>query len=725
MKALSGNRLVFSVLLAGLFLSGIGAIVNQVVWQRALKIFLGGSETLSAMIVILVFMLGLGFGAVIAGQKTQKIRRPIIALALIEVLLFAVNLVIAWIFALDIRETVYSAQQLALSAGIPLRLVYGLGALLILALPTLLMGATIPLASEIVQRDLHYSESRIITVLFFLNTGGAAAGALGAGFVLLPYFGQTPALIFAAGCNLLSGFLLLWISRALNSDSVATDKPTSLRSMPLTHEEKLAFILGFLALGYEMHCLRMMSLAHGPLPYTFAVTLSAYLLTWSLGVYLASFTRERFLAYLWLLGLWILAMPGLYNMDRFEWNLNLFVAVVVFCLPCIFFGLLYGHLVARSAKRWGRDVGRFVAINTIGSCLGVVFFTLLGYELSLSKNSLVMVLLLASVSVFHLLSENRNSPPGARYGGYAFQGFVLLAIVMVVGIGLREPYTKGNYGIAFWGRDGVVEIDRQGNVYLDSLWHTKLSDGRSHIGGPWNWSMAAAGILAHKTGKIENALVVGFGVGLTATTLTLGRKIEVDSYEINQTLKDVLDRFPTETLQVTRNNRINIIWQDARSGLALNDRKYDLIISSPLELSQAGSTLLISQEYLRLLKSRLRENGVAVLYSREISKQQARLVRNTIASVFEYSQAISNGIITVASDSPVNINPNDILAMTRKNPGAPLNREIRAFLRADREAFFRRFRPVVYPPSENDLVIKDRHPLVEYPDVLEKILAGQ
>ena len=94
----------FPIILTSLFLSGTGSIINQVVWQRALKIFLGGSETLSAVIVVLVFMFGLGFGAIIAGQNIQKFKHPIIVLALIEIVLFVINLIIAWVFTFSGRS---------------------------------------------------------------------------------------------------------------------------------------------------------------------------------------------------------------------------------------------------------------------------------------------------------------------------------------------------------------------------------------------------------------------------------------------------------------------------------------------------------------------------------------------------------------------------------------------------------------------------------------------
>ena len=63
------SRLGF--ILGALFLSGIAGLANQVIWQRGLKVFLGGSETLSAMIAVLVFMLGLGLGALSAGALCE------------------------------------------------------------------------------------------------------------------------------------------------------------------------------------------------------------------------------------------------------------------------------------------------------------------------------------------------------------------------------------------------------------------------------------------------------------------------------------------------------------------------------------------------------------------------------------------------------------------------------------------------------------------------------
>ena len=135
-------------LFAGLALSGVAGVVNQVGWQRALKVFLGGSETLSAMVVVLMFMLGLGGGAALAGRTSRRVRDPLRALALVEASLAVGNAGVALILGLDLTETVYAVQRLALAGGVPLRAVYALAAALLLLPPMLLMGATLPLASS-------------------------------------------------------------------------------------------------------------------------------------------------------------------------------------------------------------------------------------------------------------------------------------------------------------------------------------------------------------------------------------------------------------------------------------------------------------------------------------------------------------------------------------------------------------------------------------------------
>src|SRR5262245_36193886 len=109
-----------------------------------------------------------------------------------------------------------------------------------------------------------------------------------------------------------------------------------------------------------------------------------------------------------------------------------------------------------------------------------------------------------------------------------------------------------------------------------------------------NWLLAVAPLAAHE-GPVVDALVIGLGAGVTASTLSDAESIGmVDAYEINHTLEPFLAAYDRETLGVRRNPKVRILWQEGRTGLALTDRQYDVITQQPLYLKQAGSSLLLS-----------------------------------------------------------------------------------------------------------------------------------
>ena len=99
---MSRKTLTWTVLLLALFSSGAAGLINQVVWQRALRVFLGGSESISSMIVVVVFLGGLGAGSWLAGRSARRLRDPLLALAVLELTLGAVNFGVRALLATDI-----------------------------------------------------------------------------------------------------------------------------------------------------------------------------------------------------------------------------------------------------------------------------------------------------------------------------------------------------------------------------------------------------------------------------------------------------------------------------------------------------------------------------------------------------------------------------------------------------------------------------------------------
>jgi spermidine synthase len=728
-----------------LLLSGAAGLINQVVWQRALKVFLGGSETVSSMIVVLVFLGGLGFGSILASRSSARILFPSKLLAWVELALGAANLVVAWLLKSDLAESVYQFQRTALAFGIPLRLLYASGAVAVLGIPCLLMGATLPLAAQTMQAELGYSKNRLVNRLYFLNTLGAVSGAMTGVSVLMPRFGQTLTLLTAAGLNFVAGLTVALMNTFRNRvPDLNSVRDSDCKALPTVREAYggfyiLGFGFGFCSLWYEMFLYRAVGLRHQPLPLVFSAVVTGFLLFWSIGAWISSkkVFAERLKVVLILCSILMLVALIYFGEDVSAYPLFSASDALLFAfrrlpyfLPCLLFGMLFGLALAKSIAIWGRDVGRFSAWNTLGACMGVLTALLVGYEMDLIWMIVVGVLfLLALCGVIDRIKE--VPPPGsvlscaspqsiARFANLPTIVFLLLAASTAI-FGLSATPKPNDFGsTSFYGRDGVIVIDKDGNLAWDGLWHSRLVQNNNHI-GTYNWALAVDPVLAHPTGDISEALVIGMGSGVTAATLAKLESVKsVDVYDINQTLRRVLASFPGGTMHVAQNHKIRIIWQDARSGLALNDKKYDLITQQPLYLKQAGSSILLSKEYFSLISKRLKENGVLCVYANG-TPEQAFVVRRTAAEIFPHALALHNGYSLILSFTPLGLSDSRLSAAFSQT--GELWKEVRWFVeRIGPRKWQEYIKNVDCSLADSRIVIKDDFPIVEYPWQLKTLL---
>ena len=148
------------------FVSGGVALMYQMVWQRVLFAAFG-INTESVTIIVSVFMFGLGIGA-LCGAVVQRWYPP-----LAVPLFCAIELGIG-VFGL---VSISAIQHLAASVeAVDLWRLTGY-VYLLLGLPTVLMGATLPILVEYVHR--HYRNvGKSVGVLYFINTLGSATACL-------------------------------------------------------------------------------------------------------------------------------------------------------------------------------------------------------------------------------------------------------------------------------------------------------------------------------------------------------------------------------------------------------------------------------------------------------------------------------------------------------------------------------------------------------------------
>lgn len=170
-------------------ISGTAALIYQICWQRLL--FEGfGVDMESVTIVVSTFMLGLGLGALVGGEIADRFPNRVIPM-------FAIIELATGAFGVCSPHLIRAISAATVDGSLATIAAVNFGLLLI---PTILMGATLPiLVTHVVRRYRNLGAS--VGVLYFANTLGAAFGAGFTGFVALYHFGLTSTIYIAATLN--------------------------------------------------------------------------------------------------------------------------------------------------------------------------------------------------------------------------------------------------------------------------------------------------------------------------------------------------------------------------------------------------------------------------------------------------------------------------------------------------------------------------------------------
>src|SRR5215210_4492034 len=76
---------MIAALVAVFVLSGAAGLIYESLWSRYLGLFVGHSAY-AQIIVLVIFLGGMSLGAHLAGRRSERIRRPLIGYALVELL---------------------------------------------------------------------------------------------------------------------------------------------------------------------------------------------------------------------------------------------------------------------------------------------------------------------------------------------------------------------------------------------------------------------------------------------------------------------------------------------------------------------------------------------------------------------------------------------------------------------------------------------------------------
>jgi spermidine synthase len=670
--------------------SGTAALIYEVVWYHLLR-FTIGSSTVSLGILLACFMGGLFIGSLLFHRVVPTHRNPLKVYALLELGIGLCGIAIPIIIPTVTGLYVSSAEHW----GAPL-LSRAIVCAFLLLPPTILMGATLPAISRWMElTSIGYSR---IGALYSANIVGAVLGALLAGFYLLRSFDIYVATSAAVVLNLVIATAGYVLGARTPFESVETPKAADGPSDARFGVVHIAIALsGLTALGAQVVWTRLLSLLLGATVYNFATVLAVFLIGLGAGSALGARHCRRTEKPLFLLGLYQLGLvfaipfaafaitgivPPLHFL-RGGWlatNLDDIVRVAVAILPAtLCWGASFPLAVAAAGDRYrdrdpGALVGRVYAANTIGAILGALAFSTILIHLLGTRNSQVLLTLLAGLSVAGILTSVSLPLRRARPAGPStprttlYRRIIMIATVVIasVGVSMLTPDTPPGligYGpqVKRWNEPAEYLHVREGTSASVAVSRTRGGGSRHNVNLHINGQICASNLpqdmrlqrmLGHLPAILhpdpKSVLIIGFGAGVTAGSFTRYPGIErIVIVEIEPEVPAASrDYFKAENYAVLEDPRTELIIDDGRQYLATTTETFDVITTDPFNPWFKGAAALATREFLQLCAEHLNPGGFisqwVPLY--QMSEDAVRSQIGTFLDVFPEGSIWSNDI---------------------------------------------------------------------------------
>lgn len=669
LSGLAGNQrqglLASETYIAVLFLvSGFAALIYQVVWQRILFTSFGVNSE-SVTVIVSVFMFGLGVGALVGGYVQQRMPAYLLHLFLsLELAIGAFG-----IFSLDVIHLISNLAGATSTAHLVLW-VYA-----VLALPTLLMGATLPILVAYLQPRLR-NMGRSVALLYAFNTIGSAIAAWCTVQLLFVFVGLQASVWVAAGCNATVAWLLYRASRRLQAsppEPAAIDGPavTAASATAQRHQLPYAFVfaamaaIGYVSLSQEILWFRLLGFVTASRPQVFGLLLAAFLVGIALGALKAKQVCERsndpfrFLLYslLGALTVFYLTVPLMSYLGTWigrDGVVNLAYLAIIATAACS--GITFPLLVQLGTA--GRaDGGSALSMawlyfaNIMGATLGPLLtgFVLLdafGIEGNIVILTGVTLLLFAALLVAVPAPAARKWKAGAVALALVLGGVAAHSVLFQRHLESLQFADRGGqpFRHTVQNRGGIITVlpSRDdimfGNGAYDGQFNT---DPVGHSNGIERAYMIAA---LHR--QPRRVLEIGFSTGSWAHVLgNYGPLESMTVVEINPGYPAITSHYP-DSASALANPKVTLVIDDARRWLRNHpDEQFDFILMNNTFHWRSNSTNLLSREFYAMCQRHLRPGGVVFNNTTESDH-----VIYTAAHVFKHVTKFMNFV--ASSDAP-------------------------------------------------------------------------
>ena len=637
--------------------SGTAGLIYEITWTRIFgEVF--GNTVFAVSTVLTAFMLGLALGSWLVGRIADRIALPLKFFAYLELAIGSYALLLPSI--LSATDVFYRWFFHRFHPGFySLSLIQFVLSVIILLLPTMLTGGTLPVLSRLWANspgsqsdESHAGQS--VGLLYAMNTFGAVAGGFLSGYVLIRILGVRNTVYLASAANLLAGFFALILSRfateplgirhirpvhrtrTKEGQHGISDQPDKKRRLVLA----AVAVAGCSALALEVLWTRILIFVLETSVYAFTCMLTCFILGIALGSFLCSrlplrkikkpvFTLgviEFLVGLSVLLSIVLLRWLGL--IDNFllsKWGtrslwqeaaIHFLDASLILLPPTILMGAAFPIAVetcARSSKNIGKRVGEVYACNTVGCTLGSFAAGFILIPLFGLRGSFLIVLaiqLLLAVTVIYF-SEARRVTLGVP----AIIVSAAAVLISVLGIPrdvfLRTINTYYHRGKVLYMKDDatgtvtvhdlpdgdrLIAVDGVNVAGMDSMLRTTQK------------LQAYAPLLVHR--HPTKVLQIGFGSGETSG---IGLAFGVDEYSIAEICPGVFEAW-TFFEEINRGSykdpKLRKIIMDGKNFVKLTDEKFDIIMNDSTYPGTTGSSAIYTFDHFKQCRERLRDGGV-------------------------------------------------------------------------------------------------------------------
>lgn len=645
--------LIFSALT---LLSGFCGISYEVLYGRIFGNLIGDQFLVSALI-LLTFLSGIGFGALLARRLWRYLWAVEAAIGLCGLLVAGgTQLLDTWLYAIPLTPNTSIIGQVALSC-------------VILSVPAFLIGCSLPLFSGYLAR---LSPGTLFAKTYMLYNFGAALTVIIIEFFLVRQFGLRTSVVIIASLNAIVASILFFLFKELPAE-----KPAPAESLHLPFRQLAALCLASIASAiFQLLMIKLASCLYGPFREVFALVISLVLLGIALGSLITSKFRLRFktalllslIGLVWLLGSYPL-VASLYAL-LYERAAENYIALVglkwgglaaFMLIPAIGYGATIPTLLRRN-REVTKNSGLLLFIASQANALG---FLLMAFFLHRYLDYGVLILVIAGLTAVALLLSV-NISKQLMFATLALSGLlpILHAVVWDEGLlyighdkfhssaSLAQAQQEIQFSEKFKGNQDVFAITWINNIpyfFINGYISIALDSPYEKIVG------AFATIFSP---RIDQALVLGVGSGATASVV--GSIFEhTDAVEINPVILQNLDRMKEYNFTISSIPGLNLIVDDAIHYTKLSHKKYSFIVNTVTTPLYFGASKLYTADFLKQVKNTMTPDGVYVTWvDSRVGARGMDIMLKTVQEVFPecwLGGVASNYYLLICSQSPLAI----------------------------------------------------------------------